>query len=126
VRGDPLFGPADTGQVNSVEQHGELAALQTRPESVLAKLRETEASLLKTLVEEDEAAVVPSEHLGPVAAPADKDEEVPGVEVLLPLVADDGGQPVNAVAHVHPLSGEEDADGAREEQHVQPGLPQRV
>ena len=102
MRGDPLLRAADARQVDAVEQHRKLAALEPRAESVLAKVWEAEAALLEPLVIEDEAAVVPREHLGTVAAPADKDEEVARVEVFLPLVADDGGEPVDGIAHVHP------------------------
>jgi hypothetical protein len=126
VRGDPLLGAADAGDVDAVEEHRELAALESSAESVLTEVRETEAALLEALVIEDEATIVPGEHLGSVAAPADEDEEVAGVEVLLPLVADDGGESVNGIAHVHPLGSEQDADSARDEKHVGPELPQRV
>ncbi len=95
MRGDPLFGPADAGEVDAVEEHGELAALEPRTQSVLTKLRQAEASLLEPLVEKDEAPVVPGEYLRPVPLPADEDEEVPGVQVFLPLVADDGGESVD-------------------------------
>ncbi len=121
MRGDPLFRPADAGQVDAVEEHGELATLEPRTQSVLAKLRQPEASLLEPLVIEDEAAVVPSEHLRLVTAPANEDEEVAGVEVFLPLVADDGGQSIDGIAHVHPLSSEQDADSAWNEKHVGAG-----
>jgi hypothetical protein len=120
VRGDPLLGAADAGDVDAVEEHRELAALESSAESVLTEVRETEAALLEALVIEDEAAVVPGEHLGPVAAPADEDEEVAGVEVFLPLVADDGGESVDGIAHVHPLSSEQDADSSWDEKHVGP------
>lgn len=114
MRGDPLLGPADAGQVDAVEQHGELAALQPGPERAVAESRESEASLLEPLVEEDEAAVVPGQHLRPVTPAADEDEEVAGVEVFLPLVADDGGEPVDAVAHVDGLGSEENPDRSRQ------------
>ena len=108
---------ADAAEVDAVEEHGELTALQPRPQRALAEGREPEAALLEPLVEKDETAVVPGEHLGPVAAAADEDEEVAGVEVLLPLVADDGGEPVDAVAHVDGLGGEKNPDRPREKQH---------
>ena len=123
MRGDPLLGTADTREVDAVEQHGELAALQPRSERAFTKGRETEAALLEALVEQHEAAVVPGQHLGPVAAAADEDEEVPGVQVLLPLVADDGGKPIDAVAHVDGLRRQQDADRPREEQHRLPDRP---
>jgi hypothetical protein len=123
VRGDPLFGTADAREVDAVEKHRKLATLEPRSKSVLVKVRETETALLEPLVIEDEAAVVPGEHLGSVSASADEDEEVPGVEVFLPLVADDGGQAVDGIAHVHPLSSEENTDGPRDEQHDGPRAP---
>lgn len=121
MRGDPLFGPADAREVDAVEEHRELATLESSAEGILPEVRETEAALLEPLVIEDKTAVVPGEHLGLVTAPADEDEEVAGVEVLLPLVADDGGKPVDGIAHVHPLGSEQDADGAWDEKHVGPG-----
>ena len=117
VRGDPLLGAADTGEVDAVEEHRELAALQPSPERTISEGRKTKASLLETLVEQDEAAAVPGQHLGAVATPAHEDEEVASVEILLPLVADDGGQPIDAVAHVDGLGGEENPDRPREEEH---------
>ena len=126
MRGDPLLGASDAREVDAVEEHRELAALESSAERVLTEVRETEAALLEALVIEDEAAVVPGEHLGPVAAAADEDEEVAGVEVLLPLVADDGGESVDGIAHVHPLGSEQDADSARDEKHARPELPERV
>jgi hypothetical protein len=121
-----LFGPADAREVDAVEEHRELAALESSAEGILAEVWQAEAALLEPLVVEDEAAVVPGEHLGPVAAPADEDEEVAGVEVFLPLVADDGGEPVDGITHVHSLRSEQDADSARDEKHASPELPQRV
>jgi hypothetical protein len=120
VRGDPLLRASDARDVDAVEEHRELAALESSAESVLTEVREAEAALLEALVIEDEASVVPGKHLGPVAASADEDEEVAGVEVLLPLVADDGGKPVDGIAHVHPLGSEQDADSAGDEKHVGP------
>lgn len=81
-----------------------------------------EASLFEPLVSEDEAAIVPGEHLGLVATLRDEDEEVTRVEALFPLIADDGAQPVDAVAHVHRLRREENPDGSREQKH---SLPER-
>lgn len=124
MRGDPLLGPADPAEVDAVEEHGELTALQPCPERALAEGWESKTALLEALVEEDEATVVPGEHLRPVAAAADEDEEVAGVEVFLPLVADDAGEPVDAVAHVDGLGGEKNPDRPREEQH-EGRLPER-
>ena len=79
MRGDPLFGPADAREVDAVEEHRELATLESSAEGILPEVRETEAALLEPLVIEDKTAVVPGEHLGLVTAPADEDEEVAGV-----------------------------------------------
>lgn len=105
------------GEVNAVEQHGELGPVQLRAQSVFVDYRLPEAALLQALVVEDEAAVVPGEELRAVALSGEEDEEVAGEEVLLPLVLHQRAEPVDAVAHVDGLGGEEDADRSREEQH---------
>lgn len=99
--------------VNAIEQHGQLRGIQLHPQCVLLEGWQTEAALLKTLVGEDETARVPGENLHPVPSPRDEDEEVAGVEVFLPLGADERCQPVNAVAHVDGLPRQEDSHGSR-------------
>ena len=76
-----------------------------------------EAALLETLVEDDEAARVPTENLHPVAALRDEDEEMAGEEILFPLAADDRRQAIDAVAHVARLSGEQNPDRLGKKQH---------
>lgn len=79
---------------------------------------QSEAALLEALVRDDESAVVPREKLGAVTALRDEDEDVAGVQVLLPLAADDGAQPVNRVAHVDGLRSQQDANGTGEAEHA--------
>lgn len=110
------------GQVDAVQQHRQLRGVELGSERAIADARLAEAPLLEPLVREDEAAVVPGQHLRAVALLREEDEEVPRVEVLLPLVSDDGAQAVDAVPHVDGVGSEQDADGAREEQH---GLSER-
>ena len=106
------------GDVDAVQQHGELRGLQLGAEGALVEDGEAEAALLQAFVEDDEAAVVPGEDFHPVAAAGDEDEEVAGVDVFAPAAADEGGEAVDAVAQVDGLGGQEDADGAGEEQHA--------
>ncbi len=90
--------------VDAVEQHGQLRGIQLRPQRVLSEGGQAEAALLQSLVGEHEASGVPREDFDAVAPARDEDEEVAGVEILLPLGAHDGGQPIDGVAHVHRLA----------------------
>lgn len=119
----PPLGSADAGEIDPVEKHRELRPVELRAERALAHLGDPEPSLLESLIEEDEAAVVPGEDLDAIAALRDENEEVTREEVLLPLVPDDRGQAIDRVAHVDRLRRKKNADGAREEQHRR--LPQR-
>ena len=96
--GRPFLRAADVGEVDAVQQHGELGGVELGAEGVLVELREAKAALLKALVEDDEAAVVPGEDLHPVPPPRDEDEEVAGEDVLLPAGADERRQAVNRLA----------------------------
>jgi len=86
------------GEVDAVKQHGELGGIELRPEGTLVELGQPEAPLLQALVEDDEAAVVPGEDLHPVPPAGHEDEEVAGVDVLLPAAADERRQAVDRVA----------------------------
>jgi hypothetical protein len=98
------------GEINPVEQHRQLSRIKLRTQRAVVDDRLSEAALLKTLVVEDEAPARPGENLRAVRLSREKDEEVAGVEVLLPAVADNGAQPVDAVAHVARLSRQENPD----------------
>ena len=111
------------GHVDAVQQHRQLRGIQLRAKRVVMKRGQPEASLLEPLVRQHEAAAVPRQHLHFVAALRHEDEEVAGVEVFLPLVPDDGTQPVDGIAHVHRLGRQQDADRPREKQHRR--LPER-
>lgn len=84
--------------VDAVEHHRQLRGLELRAERALVKRRQTESALLEPLVEDDETAVVPGQHLHPVAPSRDEDEEVAGVDVFLPARAHQRGKAVDAVA----------------------------
>ena len=86
------------GEVDAVEEHGELGRVELRAEGILVELGQAEASLLQTLVEDDEAAVVPGEDLHPVPPARDENEEVAGEDVLLPAAPDERHQAVDGVA----------------------------
>ena len=104
-------------EVDAIEQHGELGGVELGAERALMNRRQTEATLLEALVGQEKSTVVPGEDLHPVTSLRDEDEEVPCVEVLLPLSADDGGEPVDRIPHVDRLGSEEDADRAGKDQH---------
>jgi len=86
------------GEVDAVEEHGELGGVELSAQGALVELGQAEAALLEPLIEDDEAAAVPGEHLHPVPPPGDEDEEVAGEDVLLPAAADQRHQPIYRVA----------------------------
>jgi len=105
------------GQLDAIEQHGELGGIEAGAEGSLVERREAKAAPLETLVEDDEAAAVPGQHLHPVPAAGDENEEVAGVDVLVPPGADKVGQAVDALAKIDSLGGEKNANGSREKEH---------
>ncbi len=80
----------------------------------------TEAAGLEALVEDDEAAVVPSEDFHAVAAAREEDEVAAGVDVFAPCALDDARESVDAIAHVDRLDREQDAHRAGKKQHPLP------
>jgi hypothetical protein len=118
LRRGPFPRAADVREVDAFEEHRELGGVELSAERVLVHPWFAEAALLKALVIEDEAAAVPGEHLRAVALLREEDEEVPREEVLLPLVLRQCAKPIDAVAHVDGLGGEEDADRPRKEEHM--------
>jgi hypothetical protein len=99
--------------VDAIEQHGQLRGIQLRSERVLSEGGQAEAALLQSLVGEHEASGVPPEDFDSVAPARDEDEEVAGVEILLPLGAHQRRQSVNAVTHVHRLTRQQDSHSPR-------------
>jgi hypothetical protein len=106
--------------VDAVEQHRELRRVELGAERAVVKGRQPEAPLLEALVGQHEAAAVPGEDLHPVAAARHEDEEVAGVEILFPAALHDGGEPVDALAEIHWVRGEQHADRARQQEHPLP------
>lgn len=86
-------------------------------QSAVVKGGQTEATLLEPLVGQHEAAAVPGEDLHPVASTRHEDEEVAGVEILFPAALHDGRETIDALAEIHRLGSEENADGPRQKQH---------
>lgn len=107
-------------EVDAIEEHRQLRGVELRAEGLVVKRGELKAPLLEALVENDEAARVEAENLDAVTALRDEDEEVADEDVFLPLVAHDGAEAVDAVAHVDGLRGQQNTDRPREQQHGQP------
>lgn len=59
----PLLRATDPREIDSIEEHRQLGAVELGTEGVLIHFRDPEPTLLETLVVEDEAAAVPAEHL---------------------------------------------------------------
>lgn len=102
-------------EVDAVEEHGELGGIQLSAQSAIVDERSPEAALLEPLVIEDESTRVPGEDLRPVRLLREEDEEAAGVKVLLPFVADERAEAVDAVTHVDGFGSEQDADGSGQE-----------
>lgn len=98
--------------VNAVEQHRELRRIKLDADIALDGDGSTEASGLQSLVEDDKAAVVPGENFHAVSATREEDEVAAGVHVFAPRPLRNGGEPIDAVAHVSRLAGKQDADRA--------------
>jgi hypothetical protein len=100
--------------IDAVEEHRELRAVELYAERIFRDRRDAEAALLEAFVVEDEAAVVPSQNLHSVTAPAHKGKQVSRVDVLFPLAGDNRHQAVNALSKVERLSSQQDADRSRQ------------
>ncbi len=109
--------PPDAREVDAIEEHGELGGVELSGDRVFGQQWAAEAAGLEALVEDDEAAVVPGEDLHAVTAAGDEDEVVAREDVLAPGALDDGGQTVDAVAHVHRLTRQQNSHRAGKEQH---------
>jgi hypothetical protein len=116
-RRKPLFRSADTGDVDAVEQHRELGGIEARGNLRVADRRKAKTALLKALVVDDEAAVIPCENFRAVSSARDEDEKVAGEHVLSPAGPHERDQAVDAVPHVDRLRGEEDLHRAGEKKH---------
>lgn len=122
----PLPRAAHAREVDAVEQHRELSRVELHADVTLGGGGPTEATGLEALVEDDEAAVVPGEDFHAVATAREEDEVAAGVDILAPGALRDGGQPIDAVAHVSGLAREEDAHRTGEQQHALPQPGQQL
>src|SRR5512144_1870134 len=84
--------------VDPLQQHRELRRAQRhRP---LARLRPDEPSALQPLAEQAQTLTIPIQHLDQVAAPAAKDEQMPGERILPQHLLRQHRKPVEPLAHV--------------------------
>src|SRR5512132_2025590 len=74
------IGASRSPPVDPLEQHRQLRRAQRH--RALARLRPDEPAALQPLGEQAETLTVPIQHLDEVAAPAAKDEQMPGERVL--------------------------------------------
>lgn len=113
----PLLWTTDAARVDPREQHRELRRVERHTDRIRRNVGQPKAAALEPLVVEDEPAVIPAQYLHAVAATSDEDEEVPGEDILLPLVTDDRHQTVDAATHVCWFRREENPDRARQAEH---------
>lgn len=109
----PLERPAHARDVDAVEQHRQLRAVELRGHGITIEVGHQKPARFEAFVEDDEAAIVPAQNFHAVTAARDEDEQRAGVDVLLPAIHHDGDQPIDAVAHVDWVHREHDSNGAR-------------
>lgn len=68
-----------------------------------------EAAGFQTLIEQDEAVVLPIQCLDPIPAPAAKQKEGVGIWIQIELLLDDGSKTIDAPAQVCVATGDYDA-----------------
>src|SRR5579883_637656 len=123
--GLPARRQLDLPHVQTVQQHTELHGAQLDLGGLLSHLRPAEATLLQSLIVQDEAPAVPDKDLDPVGPAPAEDEERAAVEVCA-LGADQGAQAVDALAQVHRLGRQVDADRGRQRQQGRAPSPCRT
>lgn len=115
----PLLSATHAREVDAVEQHGELCRVELHGRLPIDSGGPAEATALEALVEDDEAAVVPGEDFTPSRLRERKTKSCRR-DVFTPRTLRDGGEAIDAVAHVRRLAGEQDADRAGKQQHALP------
>src|SRR5207237_2341172 len=80
-------------------------------------LRDAEGPALEPLGPDGQAIAVPVEDLDAIPAAVDEDEEVTGEGIELGGSCDEGGEAVEALAHVGRFLGEGDPDGGAQPEH---------
>src|SRR5262247_2755128 len=84
IRRRPSSRLGHTFEIDSVEEHGELAAVELGARRFGVELRHFEATALEPLVDQNEPAAIPVEELGPVQSASKEEEDVSGVWVEVP------------------------------------------
>src|SRR5436305_11154792 len=84
TRRRPVVTPAATGlgPVDAVQEHGQLRGAQGHARLARAHGRPAEGPLFQSLVDDDEAVLVPVQQLDAVAALVAEDEDVAGQRVV--------------------------------------------
>src|SRR5512132_310098 len=92
------IGAQGNPPVDALEQHRQLRRAQRHP--ALPGLRPDEPAPLQPLGEQAETLTVPIQHLDQLAAPAAKDEQMPGERILPQHLLRQQRKPVEPLAHV--------------------------
>ena len=104
-------------QIDAIEEHGEISAVDLELHGIFGRTRPAEAALLEALVVDHETAAVPEEDLHAIVGTAEEDEEMPGERVLLPLLANEREEAIVPHTHVDRSGRDEDANAPRQAQH---------
>jgi hypothetical protein len=104
------FLPLDTGQINAVEDHGQVSRVNLEALAISTLGRKTEAAFFEPLVPDGITVAVPVEQLEPVAAFVAEDEEMSGQRISSEELANQLCQSVEAFTEVGVSGAEENAD----------------
>ena len=99
--------------VDAVEEHQELSAVQRDGAAIGRSDRELEATTLQPFIKKYKSTAVPKEDFASIHSTADEYKEVAGVELGRPLLSDERGEPVMAAAKIDGLGRQVDLDAGR-------------
>ncbi len=100
-----MLGPANTGEIDAIEEHLQLGGVQSDRRLELLERRRLEFALFKGFVDDEEAARVPGQDFELRAPFVEKNEEVPAVNVDA-RGFDESRERVESLSHVGGFGGE--------------------
>src|SRR3954454_10114982 len=107
--------PSGRVQVDAGQERGEIGGGHL--DAPGGGVRDAEGAALEPLGPDGQAIAVPIQDLDAIAPLVEEDEEVAGEGVELECTRDQGGEAIEALAHVGGFFGEVDTDGGAQSEH---------